>query len=122
MTTSSLINYTALQTTAMTLISSLGASYKLMRPNVNGTDTRLAITSGTMDKQVAEMFSSGGGVIAYEKKVIYLPCINFGKVEPQVEDRLIPVVNPLNTGYRIIEIDVLRPDGKTAILYTCTIA
>jgi hypothetical protein len=121
--TTSLINYTALQTAATTLITGLGSSYKLLRPNVNGTDEVLATVPGTFDKQVAEMFASSGGVIAYDRKVIYLPIIKFGKVEPQPEDRLISVSNP-NYGWRITEVDVVRPDGKmiNTILYTCTVS
>ena len=117
--TTSIINYQQLQQTAYDLISSLGTSYKLIRPSINGDQVIASSVPGTFDKQVAATFSStGGGVVISGKNVIYLPVIKSDKAFPMVEDRLIQG----SYGWRIIEVDVLRPDGATTILYTCTVS
>ena len=120
--TAQLFDFVALQALAIQFITASGAPYKLLRPHTNGTDTVLVTnTPGTFDKQVNSLVgATAGGVIASDKKVIYLPVLRFGAVEPKTGDRLVSIVNP-KQGWRIQEVEVERPDGRTTIYYTCTV-
>jgi hypothetical protein len=112
------VDYKSKQATATRLITKFGSLYKLIRI-VNGVDTVIAYNvPGTMDKQLASLYSStGGGVIASDKKVIYVPVILNGRQEPLVEDHL----DQGSKSWTITEVDILRPDGSTVIFYTCTV-
>src|SRR5262245_60977820 len=113
------INYIELQRIASNLIAALGSSYKLIRPSKEGERVLATGISGTFDRQMASTFSAtNGGLSTMDRKVIYLPVIKSGKVEPQPEDRLIQG----DKGYRVISVEVVRPDGKTTILYTCEVS
>lgn len=110
------INYLSLQAKAAKLIQSLGNIYTLKRPAVGNTDTKLCTCYGTFDTQIASVLNStGGGVIASDQNVIYLP--NLGKVVPQIGDRLLYG----KSGWKIIKVEAIVPDNVTVILYTVTI-
>ncbi len=113
-----------LQATATELIQAYGNIYKLVRPtNKNGTIVDIVLMNqiwATFDKQVAAWVSTtGGGVIANNNKVLLVPVIKFGQIEPQAGDRFL---YGNGQGWRATSVDVIRPDNVTTILYSISVS
>jgi len=117
-----LSDYTSLQQDITSILQTYGTLFKLVRPTLSAgvvTDKVIASSiSGTMDAQIASYFSTtNGGIIATDKKTVYLQVLPNLKFEPEVGDRLISG----KTSWRVVSVEYFRPDGVTTIAYTLTV-
>jgi len=118
-------DYITLKSDIYTILKEWGTPFKIVRA-VNGTGTALGSISdktiatnvyGTMDKQIRSYIpASNGGVIETGTKTIYLnPPDNNVVLEPG--DRLISG----KVTWRIISVELFRPDNQTLICYELSV-
>ncbi len=115
--------YLYLQEEVTQLLKALGTQFQLVRPTKNNlgvvvNQTFISNVFGSMDEQLAGYFpTTAGGVIAVQTKVMYLSWFGPGFGDPEVGDILING----SISWRVISVEVYRPDGQTTISYTCKV-
>ena len=113
--------YVQLKQDIAQILTTYGTQFKIVRPTKNlqtGIVEDRVIASlvyGTLDAQMVGYYpTSAGGIVSTDKKTLYLvpPIV---KIDLEVGDRVIEI--GVKNTWRIVSIELFRPDGVTLICY-----